>query len=318
MYCVISVGRKATSIIPDRNMLNAAPPYSLQRTLSCGQSFRWNLNGHEAQGVFEGRLVKLRQSAEGIAVNGLRSEGQVERLRLFLGVDQPLAEIEDRLRSDRVLRHILPHTSGIAILRQDPWECLVSFIVSAFNNIPKIELTLEKLAQRFGTPVGRGAWRFPAPGRLAEARVAELRTCALGYRALYIRKVARLVDSRTFGLSAPAGMPYEHAKRLLLSLPGVGDKVADCVLLFAYGKIEAFPVDVWVKRAVERLYFRDRQKTERYIRVWAQEQFGSLAGYAQQHLFYYIREQGTGNGERRKIRSERTSASLGSGRRRRR
>ncbi len=293
-------------------------PYRLDRTLSCGQAFRWHWEGTAARGIFTGRRVRIVQKRDGIRVEGLLDGQQIQSLRRYLGVDQPLGIIEDALRADHVLKRILPHTTGIALMRQDPWECLVSFVISAFNNIPKIELTLDRLCRRFGTSVDGAVRLFPSSAAIAGADLTELRSCLLGYRAPYVLGVAKRVEGGDFDLSALAERSYEEARGRLLTLPGVGAKVADCVLLFAYGKTEAFPVDVWVKRAVERLYFRGRQKTEGHIRAWAQEQFGLLAGYAQQHLYYYIRERGTGNGERRKIRSERPSASLGSGRRRRR
>ena len=264
-------------------------PYRLDRTLSSGQAFLWRWEGEAATGIFAGWRVKLTQKRDGIRVEGLHDPDQVEALRRSLGVDEPLEAIEDGLRRDRVLRRVLPHTTGIALMRQDPWECLVGFVVSAFNNIPKIELTLDRLCRRFGKPVAGDGWLFPSPSALAAAKLRELRSCLLGYRAPYLAEVAKRVAARDFVLSEPAELPYGEARKLLLALPGVGDKVADCVLLFAYGKSEAFPVDVWVKRAVERWYFGGRVVTERRIREFARQRFGVLAGYAQQHLFYHAR-----------------------------
>jgi N-glycosylase/DNA lyase len=242
-----------------------------------------------AAGVFAGRRVSLRQCGEEITVSGLDDEVVLLRLRHYLSVDDPLVEIETTLRQDRVLRVVIPTTSGIAILRQDPWECLVSFIISAFNNIPKIELTLGKLVDRFGEAGPDGVRTFPTAEALAEASLRTLRACVLGYRAPYVRDVARQIARGGFDLDAPGWAPYDEARTMLLALPGVGEKVADCVLLFGYGKGEAFPVDVWVKRAVERRYFGGRTQSERRIREFARERFGRLAGYAQQHLFTYAR-----------------------------
>ncbi len=270
-------------------LLPVRPPYNLIRTLSCGQAFRWRPNGAHAVGVFAGRLVRLEQSPDGIVVEGLAGPRAMAGLSRYLGLNQPLARIEGRLRRDRVLARILPQTSGIAILRQDPWECLASFIVSAFNNIPKIEMTVARLSERFGEPLPGGGHAFPHPAALAGAAERALRGCILGYRAPYLRAAAGLVTTGAFDLLAPFALPYDEAKRMLLKLPGVGDKVADCVLLFAYGKGEAFPVDVWVKRAVEHWYFRGAQRSERDIRTFAAGRFGDLAGYAQQHIFYYRR-----------------------------
>lgn len=269
--------------------LSAAPPYNLQRTLACGQAFRWRCGGPVAIGVFSGRPVRLAQIAGGVAAWGLYDDAGADRLRRYLGLDEPLAQVEETLRRDRVLRRLLPVTSGIALMRQDPWECLISFIVSAFNNIPKIELTLDRLSRAFGEPVSLTQWSFPTPQRLADATRAQLRRCVLGYRAPYVQAVARKVADGAFDLGVPGKLPYGEARALLLELPGVGEKVADCVLLFAYRHLEAFPVDVWVKRVVESQYFSGRTRTEREIRAFARERFGLLAGYAQQHLFYYAR-----------------------------
>lgn len=268
------------------------PPYDLIRTLRCGQAFGWRLDHAGATGQWDGRPIRVRQTPTGIIVEGLGHDDDLGRLRLFLGVDEPLAAVEAALSRDRVLRRILPHTSGIALMRQEPWESLVSFIVSAFNNIPKVELSLDRLARRFGDNPADGIWMFPSADRLAAARLGELRACALGYRAPYVRAVARLVASGDLDLDAFGRMGYDDAFRVLLALPGVGEKVADCMLLFAYGKGEAFPVDVWVRRAVERWYVRRRGMTVRHIRAFARTRFGDLAGYAQQHLYSYIRERG--------------------------
>jgi N-glycosylase/DNA lyase len=236
-----------------------------------------------------GKRVRLSQTSGGIACEGLTDESVLHDLRHYLGLDEPLEAIEGVLRQDPVLERVLPATSGLALLHQEPWECLISFIISAFNNIPKIELSLHRLGRQFGEQVDEGAWAFPSPEQLAGASLRDLRRCALGYRGPYVRDVSRRVVSGDVDLQAIVREEYPAARRILLVLPGVGEKVADCVLLFAYAKGEAFPVDVWVKRAVERWYFGGRRKTERQIREFARERFGPLAGYAQQHLFHSIR-----------------------------
>ncbi len=273
-------------------LLPVRPPYHLYRTLGCGQAFRWRIDAAGATGVFSGKPVRLSQTSDGIACKGLADESARHDLRHYLGLDEPLEAIEGVLRRDPVLGRVLPTTSGLALLHQEPWECLISFIISAFNNIPKIELSLNRLARQFGEQIGEGVWAFPSPEQLAGASLRDLRRCALGYRAPYVREVSRRVASGGVDLQAVGRAEYPVARRLLLTLPGVGEKVADCVLLFAHGKGEAFPVDVWVKRAVERWYFAGRRKTERQIREFARERFGQLAGYAQQHLFHSIRRRG--------------------------
>jgi N-glycosylase/DNA lyase len=200
-----------------------------------------------------------------------------------------VARIETALGGDAVLARVLLRTRGTGILAQDPWEVLISFIVSQNNNIPKICQSIERLARSLGTPLGGGAFAFPTPERLARAQARTLAACLLGYRAPYVRAAARLVAEGRVDLCALARSSPERARDCLLTIPGVGEKVADCVLLFGLRHTTAFPVDVWVRRAVERLYFHGRPRTVAQIQGFARARFGSLAGYAQQHLFCYAR-----------------------------
>lgn len=266
-----------------------APPYRLDRTLSCGQCFRWAVEpGNDrvaARGIVDGAVVVVTQHARGLAVDWHGPKGSVARLLRHLGADEPLAEIEAMLGEDAVLARLLSRTSGIALMRQDPWECLVSFVISAFNNIPKITQTIDRLSRRFGDRIAVDAWAFPRPEQLAGARRDALQACLLGYRAPYVRTLARLAVRGDVNVEAVKRLAYDDARKALLDLPGVGDKVAECVLLFGLGHREAFPVDVWVHRAVERWYFKGRRRAPGAIRAWARDRFGPLAGYAQQHLF---------------------------------
>lgn len=284
------------SVITETAPVPVTAAYRLDRTVTSGQCFRWTLTPGGARGVVDGTVSVVRQMPEGLAIAWEGPEQPPEHLVRHLGADQPLVQIEAALAADPVIRRLLAYTSGIAIMRQDPWECLVSYVISAFNNIPKIQLSVRKLSERFGEPIARttGEWTFPPPERLADATLRDLRACALGYRARYVREIARLVADRRIDLGAVASMPFGEARDALLALPGVGEKVADCVLLFGLGRREAFPVDVWVQRAVERWYFGGRSRTPRAIRAWAADRFGALAGYAQQHLFAGVRRQGLG------------------------
>ncbi len=266
-------------------ILRVGPPYHLERTLLSGQCFRWSVTSGTARGIVDGTVAIVTQRSEGLSVQWDGPLGSPPRLLRHLGADEPLAAIEAVLARDRVIRRLLAHTSGIALMRQDPWECLVSYVISAFNNIPKICQSVQHLSRRFGERIAGDDWSFPSPERLADARMDELRACVLGYRAPYVRTLSRLMARGTFDLATIGRLPYDDARKALIELPGVGEKVADCVLLFALGHHEAFPVDVWVQRAVERWYLGDRSKTPRAIRTWARDRFGPLSGYAQQHLF---------------------------------
>ncbi len=266
-------------------LLSVGPPYHLERTLLSGQCFRWTVAGGASRGIVDGTVAIVAQRPEGLFVQWDGPPGSPARLLRHLGADEPLADIEAILSRDRVIRRLLPHTSGIALMRQDPWECLVSYVISAFNNIPKICQSVQHLSRRFSERIAGDDWAFPSAERLANARMNELRACILGYRAPYVRALARVVARGEVDLAAIGRLPHDDARKALIDLPGVGEKVADCVLLFALGHREAFPVDVWVQRAVEGWYFQGRRVTPRRVRGWARDRFGPLAGYAQQHLF---------------------------------
>ena len=278
-------------------LLGEAAGLHLARTLESGQAFRWRWDAGSdgakvAVGVVGRRLLQVQQDPQGLWLLSPDTEDARSLLLDYFGCrreSRGVAAIETALAEDPVLARILRRTRGLAILAQDPWEVLISFIISANNNIPKITQSIERLARAFGEPLGGGAHAFPPPARLAAARPRTLAACLLGYRAPYVRAAARMVADGDIDLAALRRMPFEAARERLLEVPGVGEKVADCMLLFGLGQTAAFPVDVWVKRAVERLYFRGRPRTPKQIQAFARARFGLLAGYAQQHLFAYAR-----------------------------
>ena len=236
--------------------------------------------------------MRLTQDGRGIRLLSPDTPDARDAVRRYLGVIPSRGHprrVEGALAADRVLARVLPHTAGISLLSQDPWEVLISFIVSQNNNIPKIMRSIDGLARALGEPLEDGVSAFPSPERLAAARARTLAACALGYRAPYVRGAARLVADGRLDLAALARMDHAAAREMLLAVPGIGEKVGDCVLLFGLGHRAAFPIDVWVRRAVERLYFGGRPRRLRDIQAFARERFGPLAGYAQQHLFAYAR-----------------------------
>ena len=269
----------------------------LERTLASGQTFRWRWEtstdgGNTALGVVGRHVLRLRHDDRGLWLLSPHTAAARTLLIHYLGLDRPAGEIrtiEAALAGDVILAGVLAHTRGIAVLAQDPWEILISFIISANNNIPKISRSIDRLARALGERLNGDAWAFPSPGRIAAAHPRTLAACLLGYRAPYVRDTARLIADGRLNLSDLRAMSLEDARHRLLSVPGVGEKVADCVLLFGLGHTGAFPVDIWVQRAVERLYFRGRPRQLRQIRHFGRARFGPLAGYAQQHLFAYAR-----------------------------
>ena len=269
----------------------------LERTLASGQTFRWRWDtgadgGNTALGVVGRHVLRLRHDDRGLWLLSPRTAAARTLLLEYLGLARPdggIRAIEAALAGDPILARVLAYTRGIAVLAQDPWEMLISFIISANNNIPKISRSIDRLAHVLGERLNGGAWAFPSPERVAAAHARTLAGCLLGYRAPYVRAAARLVADGRLNLSDLQEMSLEDARDRLLSVPGVGEKVADCTLLFGLGHTGAFPVDIWVQRAVERLYFRGRPRPLRQIRRFGRARFGTLAGYAQQHLFAYAR-----------------------------
>jgi len=277
----------------------------LRRTLDSGQAFRWRWEaapdgGEIAVGVIGRHRVRVRQDARGIQLLSPRSVAAGDALVRYLALEerrrgaagpaaQALPEIEATLAADPVLARILPHTRGTGLLVQDPWEVVISFVISQNNNIPKTARSIDGLARALGEPLGAGVHAFPTPQRLVEAHPRTLRACHLGYRAPYVREAARRVADGRLDLDALRRLPEDEARAALCEVPGIGEKVADCILLFALGRTATFPVDVWVRRAVERLYFRGEPRPVREVRAFARARFGPLAGYAQQHLFAYAR-----------------------------
>jgi N-glycosylase/DNA lyase len=256
------------------------PDFDLSLTLRSGQFFRYR----PANGGFEiathGRLLCARQAGERLSVEG--ADGNF--VRSFFGLDTDLEAVRAALERDPVLRPLLSRLRGLRLLRQEPWECAVAFICSSCSNIPRITRNLEDLARRFGPPValdGRAWHALPRPGAFPDAR--RLRPVRLGYRARYLSATAAAVG--------PAGpeplrrLPLAEARRALRELPGVGEKVAECILLFSLGFGEAFPVDVWIRRAMRRFYLHGRRRPDRYLMDFAAGRFGPHAGYAQQLLY---------------------------------
>ena len=192
------------------------------------------------------------------------------------------------------MRRAVGACHGLRLLRQDPWECLASFLLSSTKQIVQIQQIVGHLCERFGEEIAvpenqDRTFAFPGPERLAGVEEAKLRACKMGFRAPYLLEAARRVAEGRLDLEQVRTLPVEEARAALMDLPGVGKKIADCVLLFAYGFPSAFPIDVWVENALQTLYFPKRRATPKRLRNFAETHFGPHAGYAQQYLFHYMR-----------------------------
>lgn len=269
--------------------------YDLDATLASGQVFGWERGGSGWTGVASGRWVELTAHASGIRARVLVNPGDWNWLRDFLQTEVELAEVIKTFPPDDAhLQVAVEACRGLRLLRQDPWECLASFILSSTKQIVQIRQIVQLLRSRFGTtvkvPVGVDpVSAFPTAAQLAVLSEADLRACKMGFRAPYLLAAARRVAAGEIDLAALGRMDLVAAQQALLRFDGVGEKIADCVLLFAYGFPEAFPVDVWVRRVLVNYYFRRRQVSAERLRKFVAGHFGPNSGYAQQYLFHYIR-----------------------------
>ena len=298
--------------------------YDLAATLDSGQVFRWHAVGDSWHGVVGKRVVCLTQTPAGIHAETAAPVESWDWLREFLQVEIDFAAVLKTFPEDEPMRQASAACRGLRLLRQDPWECLASFILSSTKQIVQIRQIVARLCERFGEPLSPlrsaglrpGEWlssRSPAPGRrpalqgfsfpspqtLAEVSEADLRDCKMGFRAPSLRAAAQQITDGNLALEKIRQLDYRAARAELMKLRGVGGKIADCVLLFAYGFDGAFPVDVWIERALQELYFPRRRASEPRLRRFADTHFGPHAGYAQQYLFHYMR---TKSEERGKIK----------------
>jgi N-glycosylase/DNA lyase len=215
----------------------------------------------------------------------------------YLQIQTDLESVLATFPDDEPMRAAVNACGGLRLLRQDPWECLASFILSSTKQIVQIQQIIGLLCERYGTPIATPhrsapAYAFPTPAQLAVATEAGLRGCKMGFRAPYLLATARMIKRGEINLARLPDLPLADARAELLKFPGVGRKIADCVLLFACGFQAAFPVDVWVMKALRQLYFARRQPRPQRLLKFTETYFGRHAGYAQQYLFHYMRTQG--------------------------
>ena len=280
-------------------------PFDLDFSLCCGQVFRWEKIDGWWYGVVGEKVFKIRQCGCELEFNGVETDFILN----YFGLKDDLEQINTGISKDDFIRKALHQFEGLRIVRQVPWECLISFICATYKSIAAIELMLRKLSIKFGERKifdGMDFYIFPGVEKLALASEADLCECGLGYRAKYVQATAQKIREEKVSLESFKYMPYLDARNKLVEFPGVGLKVADCVLLFSMEKMEAFPVDVWVKRIilnhyasqlpkdfVEKLKSHDSLTNGEYRKVndFGRSYFGKYAGYAQEYLFHYERTQ---------------------------
>lgn len=262
---------------------------------TCGQAFRWY---EEADGSFtfitHGKVANAKKVGDKIFLKGVDKNSFDEIFYNYFDLSRDYKLVMEELAKDEVMKNATEYGKGIRILNQDKFETIISFIISANNQIPRIKKSIEKISEMYGDYLGedenRKYYSFPSAEKLFLARPEDLREFArVGFRDKRIVETAKLIKDGRVNIDEIDKMELEDARRTLQELPGVGPKVADCILLFAFDRKESFPVDVWIKRVMEELYLKEVTPKSK-IAMRGREVFGKNAGFANQYLFYYGRE----------------------------
>ena len=267
----------------------SAPDFDLDRTLHCGQVFHWRQHGRGWLGAIGDRPCYAEQCGESLLVPREMQEAG----RHYFALDHPLPAMRATFPKDPAMAAATEACRGLRLVRQPKWECVATFITSAQKAVVHIAQISHTLRQRYGKSIawnGERLFTYPTPAMLASLGEADLRACALGYRAKNLLAAARMVASGEVDLESISKLDDEDARSELQRLPGVGPKVADCALLFGYGRLAAFPIDVWIERILREKYFaRKRRVTTKSLREFSAHYFGPYGGYAQQYLFHHAR-----------------------------
>jgi N-glycosylase/DNA lyase len=282
----------------------SAPEFDLAMTLNSGQVFHWQRIGDGFVGAIDDSSVYIEQRGEFLKVR----DGEAARsprlllpriVARYFALDHPLAEICDSFPKDPVMNAARTFCHGLRIIRQPKWECLATFICSSMKQVAHIRQISVALRKRFGERRRIGdqlVYTFVSPQRLAQASEKELLECKLGYRAKNLHATSRLVSSGQADLEAWSALSDAELRKQLCALPGVGPKIANCVMLFAYERLRAFPIDVWIERVLRQHYFSRRRKmSAQRLRQFSETYFGEHGGYAQQYLFHQARSGGRGD-----------------------
>ena len=265
----------------------------------CGQCFRWNENiDGSYTGIFGNNILNVKKEDNKIIFKGICEENIIKTCTNYFNLDTNYEKIKEELSNiDEYLKTSITYGNGIRILKQDLWETIISFIISANNNIPRIKGIIERISKQYGKEIkwnDETYYTFPTVEELSKASVQDLRALGLGFRDKRVYDTTKMILNKEIDLEQIENSDdIEFIKQELLKLPGVGGKVADCIMLFALNKFEVFPIDVWVRRVMNELYIKNEDETKvdkKEIEKLAQEKYANLAGLAQQYLFYWKRE----------------------------
>ena len=272
--------------------LSADQPFSLDQTLGCGQVFRWELTEDGWwYGVVGSRVIKIRQDGSTLLFEGANTKF----IRNYFSLDLDLGQVIKNIDRDPFIHAAISSCTGLRLVRQPPWECLISYICSTNSNIPTIRRRIASIAEQFGKAIEferKTYYTFPGPSSISCEGKEGLAICRLGYRQPYVFGTSCSVTDEKQWEETIRRLPYEEARKEMMKLHGVGPKAADCILLFAFQKYEAFPVDVWIRRIVQQNYINTldleaglTNRDYNTIRLFAREHFGEYCGYAQEYLY---------------------------------
>ena len=281
-------------------ILENAKSFEPKHIFECGQCFRWDKQEDESYtGVFKNNVLNVKKENENIIFKGI-CNGDIKKICTeYFDLDRDYEEMKTKLsKIDEYLKYSIEYGSGIRILNQDLWETIISFIISANNNIPRIKGIINRISKKYGNKIewnGKEYYTFPRVEQLSKVNMQELRDLGTGFRDKYIYETTQKVLNNDISLEA---LHYEidtkKIRDVLLSLSGVGPKVADCILLFSTLKrFDVFPIDVWVRRVMNDLYIKnedEKKVNKKEIEQLAKQKYGKLEGIAQQYLFYWKRD----------------------------
>ena len=258
--------------------------FSLEHTLECGQFFRFTKVDNTYIVQASGQIFSIGQRGDLLIYEGVEESFLIDFFRL----DEKLGPILKEIDRDPIIHRAIQQYPGLRLIRQDPWECLISYLCSSAKTIPHIRILLEGLCKSSGRRVQFGdfvGYQFPEPFCIQSSHLLEL--IGVGFRARYLREASRCIDRGH--LLALKGIPYPEARQSLMKLAGVGKKVADCILLYSLDFLEAFPMDTWIRKGVQKAYFRGRKTGEKKMEDFVSHHFGPYGGYAQLYLYHYWR-----------------------------
>ncbi|WP_305767138.1 DNA-3-methyladenine glycosylase family protein [Candidatus Epulonipiscium viviparus] len=271
--------------------------FNITQTLECGQIFRfYKIEPDNFNIIVQDKVVNISQREDQLFIENTTLDEFNLFWKNYLDLDTNYKIIKDTLcEIDIHMNNAIRFGGGIRILKQDPFEMLISFIISQNKAIPHIKQCINNIAERFGQPIfqeisSETYYAFPTLAQLQAATIDDLSECKVGFRAAYIKDAIDKLSSGEVDLTSIASLETADARKQLMKIKGVGKKIADCVLLFAYYRTDVFPTDVWIKRVVEGFYFNQEETKLEVIDTFAKNTFKDFAGFAQQYLFFYARE----------------------------